>query len=228
MHKPIPTTSRTAKNGTRHGSTFISLPTTARRKRISSGKEFPNQNINCKYGFLFKADAETQADIVVSIDDTLRNRYWASYPLAAYVNDTSEWSYAELNLNFPASYTQNSENNDYVWNKDKEYLTFDDALMEIQTDVLPDYMPIAKHLPDSTFNPFELISPYLVPVVEYINANGATLSICDMKGTQVRTAQLSGNEGSTIVSLEGLATGVYFCIITTAEGNVKTQKLAVR
>ena len=143
---------------------------------INVGKEFPNQNINCKYGFLFKADAETQADIVVSIDDTLRNRYWASYPLADYVNDTSEWSYAELNLNFPASYTQGSEIKVYVWNKDKEYLTFDDALMEIQTDVLPDYMPIAKHLPDSTFNPFELISPYLVPVVEYINANGDTLS----------------------------------------------------
>lgn len=64
--------------------------------------------------------------------------------------------------------------------------------------------------------------------VSFANANGATLSICDMKGTQVRTAQLSGNEGSTIVSLEGLATGVYFCIITTAEGNVKTQKLVVK
>ena len=64
--------------------------------------------------------------------------------------------------------------------------------------------------------------------VSFANANGATLSICDMKGTQVRTAQLSGNEGSTIVSLDGLTTGVYFCVITTAEGNVKTQKLVVR
>ena len=49
---------------------------------INAGKEFPNQNVNCALGFLCKADANTQADIVVSIDDTIRNRYWAAYPLA--------------------------------------------------------------------------------------------------------------------------------------------------
>ena len=40
---------------------------------INADKDFHNQNVSFKYDFLFKADANTQADIVVSIDDTIRN-----------------------------------------------------------------------------------------------------------------------------------------------------------
>jgi len=99
---------------------------------INAGKDFPNQNVNCKFDFLFKADANTQAEIVVSIDDTIRNRYWAAYPLADYVNDTAEWSQVQLDLNFPASYTRGSEIKVYVWNKGKERLVFDDAKLEVK------------------------------------------------------------------------------------------------
>ena len=98
---------------------------------INAGRDFPNQNVGFKYDFLFKADANTQADIVVSIDDSLRNRYWAAYPLADYMNDTAEWSQVQLDLNFPANYTQNSEIKVYVWNKGKERLVFDDARLEV-------------------------------------------------------------------------------------------------
>ena len=76
---------------------------------INAGKDFPNQNVNCKFDFLFKADANTQAEIVVSIDDTIRNRYWTAYPLADYVSDSTEWSQAYFDFNFPASYLQGSE-----------------------------------------------------------------------------------------------------------------------
>ena len=99
---------------------------------INAGKDFPNQNVNCKFDFLFKADANTQAEIVVSIDDTIRNRYWAPYPLADYVNDTAEWSQVLLDLNFPASYTQGGEIKVYVWNKGKERLVCDDAQLEVK------------------------------------------------------------------------------------------------
>lgn len=99
---------------------------------INAGKDFPNQNVNCKFDFLFKADANTQAEIVVSIDDTIRNRYWAAYPLADYVNDTAEWSQVQLELNFPANYTHGSEIKVYVWNKGKERLVFDDAKLEVK------------------------------------------------------------------------------------------------
>ena len=99
---------------------------------INASKEFPNQNVNCALGFLCKADANTQADIVVSIDDTIRNRYWAAYPLANYLNDTTDWNQVQLDFNFPASYTQGSEIKIYVWNKGKEKLLFDEARLEIE------------------------------------------------------------------------------------------------
>ena len=143
---------------------------------IKADKDFPNQNVKCKFDFLFKADANTQADIAVSIDDTIRNRYWVAYPLADYVNDTAEWSQVQFNLNFPASYTQGSEIKVYIWNKGKEYLVFNDARLEIHPDLLPKYIPEIEHNTDSTFNPFELVSTYLIPIVEYIDAHGDTLS----------------------------------------------------
>ena len=99
---------------------------------INAGRDFPNQNVGFKYDFLFKADANTQADIVVSIDDSIRNRYWAAYPLADYMNDSAEWSQVQLELNFPANYTHGSEIKVYVWNKGKERLVFDDAKLEVK------------------------------------------------------------------------------------------------
>lgn len=99
---------------------------------INAGKDFPNQNVNCKFDFLFKADANTQAEIVVSIDDTIRNRYWAAYPLADYVNDTAEWSQVQLDLNFPFDYISDGSIKMFVWNKAMEKLVFDDAKLEVK------------------------------------------------------------------------------------------------
>ena len=138
---------------------------------INSGKEFPNQNVNCKFDFLFKADNATQADVVVSIDDTIRNRYWASYPLANYLNDTTEWSQAQLEFNFPASYTQGSEIKVFVWNKAAEVLYFDNAQLEIRSDVLPSYQPEIIPIQDSTIQHGNFF-----PIVEYINAQGDTIN----------------------------------------------------
>ena len=140
---------------------------------INAGRDFPNQNVNCKFDFLFKADANTQAEIVVSIDDTICNRYWAAYPLADYVNDTAEWSQVQLDLNFPASYTQGSEIKVYLWNKASEVIYFDDARLEFRTMTMPSYQNVVDSLPFPTYvsNP-----KYLIPIVEYIDSNGDTLT----------------------------------------------------
>ena len=140
---------------------------------INAGKDFPNQNVNCKFDFLFKADANTQAEIVVSIDDTIRNRYWVAYPLADYVNDTAEWSQVQLDLNFPACYTQGSEIKVYLWNKASEVIYFDDARLEFRTMTMPSYQNVVDSLPFPTYvsNPKNLI-----PIVEYIDSNGDTLT----------------------------------------------------
>ena len=139
---------------------------------IDARKDFPNQNINCKFGFRFKADADTHADIVVSIDDSIRNRYWAAYPLANYVNDTAEWSQAQLEFNLPAIYTQGSNIKVYVWNKGKERLIFDDARLEANAILQPSYQPNIEALLDKVF---QLISTRVTPIIEYIDAQGDTI-----------------------------------------------------
>ena len=144
---------------------------------INAAKDFPNQNINCKFNFLFKADTNTQADIVVSIDDTIRNRYWTAYPLVNYINDTAEWSQVQLDLYFPASYTQGSEIKVYIWNKGKEFMEFDDAQLEIKADAFPSYQPVIGFDADSLINLdyYPQVSDF-IPIVEYINADGDTLT----------------------------------------------------
>ena len=144
---------------------------------INAAKDFPNQNINCKFNFLFKADTNTQADIVVSIDDTIRNRYWTAYPLVNYINGTAEWSQVQLDLYFPASYTQGSEIKVYIWNKGKEFMKFDDAQLEIKADAFPSYQPVIGFDADSLINLdyYPQVSDF-IPIVEYINADGDTLT----------------------------------------------------
>jgi hypothetical protein len=152
---------------------------------INTGKDIPNQNVNCKFDFLFKAKANTQADIVVSIDDTIRNRYWAAYPLSDYVNDTAEWSQVQLDLIFPSNYTQGSEIKVYVWNKGQEYLVFDNAQLEVIADVLPSYQPVVEFNADSLFHTdhYPKISDF-IPIVEYINADGDTLTDASVMNTK--------------------------------------------
>ena len=155
---------------------------------INADKAFPGQNLNCKFSFLLKADAETQADIVVSIDDTVRNRYWVAYPLADYVSDSTEWSQAYFDFNFPASYLQGSEIKVYVWNKAKEYLVFDDAKLEIkpfQLNFLPNLDSIVqKHDDDEKYfvlreNHYDPESPpitYPIGMFEEYIIDGDTIS----------------------------------------------------
>ena len=143
-----------------------------------------NQNVSCKFSFQFKSEKNTQADIVVSIDDSIRNRYWAAYPLANYVADTAEWSQVQLDFNFPASYTQNSVIKVYVWNKAMEFLVFDDAYLDVEADTFQSYQPLTK--PDSfpSYDAHKDLSQQLFPFVEYINANGDTLN--DLSAIEIK------------------------------------------
>lgn len=151
---------------------------------INANKAFPGQNLNCKFSFLLMADAETQADIVVSIDDTVRNRYWVAYPLADYVSDSAEWSQVHFDFNFPASYTQGCEIKVYVWNKAAEVLLFDDAQLEVRPDVFLNYQPEIKRdtttstEQDSLYYELQYLDFWynLKPVIEYINADGDTVN----------------------------------------------------
>ena len=164
-------------------------------------KPFPNENVSCKYGFRFRAEADTKAVLVISIDDTLRNRYWASYPLVDFVDLDSEWSEAQLDFIFPADYTHGSEIKGFVWNKASETLYFDDAQLEIKTDVLPSYQPDIDRYKNGNKKPSNLSAEQdsldnmiqyldywnrLKPVVEYINADGDTINNPSIAETDIK------------------------------------------
>ena len=68
------------------------------------------QNLNCKYSFRFKANPDTQADIVITINDSAGVRYWNAYPLADFKSDTSEWSQVSLTLISPPTTSTTAAN----------------------------------------------------------------------------------------------------------------------
>lgn len=151
---------------------------------FEAGKNYPRQNVNCQYQLMFKAQPETQAEIVFTIDEG-NKKYWQAYPLADFVNDTAEWSQMRLDLYFPFDYIGEGKVKSYIWNQGRERLVFDDAQLEVKTDVLPSYQPIVEFNADSLFNTdyYPQISDF-IPIVEYINADGDTLtdpSVMDTK-----------------------------------------------
>lgn len=143
---------------------------------IEPDKDHPSQNIRCQYNFRFKAELDTQAGIVITITDSTGTRFWQAYPLARFVNDTTEWSTASLDLVFPSDYIKSGTIKSFIWNKGEERLLFDDAQLEIQSDALPSYQPEIST--DST----SLTTKYFLPdkdffvIVEYINADGDTIN----------------------------------------------------
>ena len=142
---------------------------------FEAGKNYPRQNVNCKYQFKFKAQPETQAEVVFSIDEG-NKKYWQAYPLADFVNDTAEWSPMCLDLNFPFDYIGEGKIKSYIWNQGWERLVFDDAQLEVKTDILPSYQP---EIGQDSLSPYWrtlIVKQDFIPVVEYINADGDTVN----------------------------------------------------
>ena len=188
---------------------------------VEPGKDHPNQNIRCQYSFRFQTEVDTQAEIVITIIDSTSTRFWQAYPLARFVSDTTEWSLASLDLIFPADYTENGKLKSFIWNKGQERLLFDDAQLAIQSDILPSYFSETENKTDSTFYPLGLISPYLIPVVEYIDTDGDTLSDPSVMETRFNEGWIEyyGEPHSSIIAN-------YVITETTFKKDIKLLRLA--
>ena len=115
---------------------------------IEAGKLYPEQNLNLKYRLLFKSQNKpTHAEIVFSIDNETGNKYWQSYPLASFVNDTAAWSQINLDLNFPSDYLCQSIIKTFIWNRKHEILWFDNAEIKVTPWTMPSFLPEIQ--PDS-------------------------------------------------------------------------------
>ena len=190
---------------------------------ISAGRDYPRQNIRCRFVFDFRTPDTLQlhgALLVFSIDEG-NKPYWNAYPLADFESDSTGWAHASFSLNFPFDYIGKGKINCYIWNRGHATLFFDNANLEIEAYSLPSYLPEIEQKTDSTFNPFVWLSPYLIPVVEYIDANGDTLSdpsIIETKyddGWVVNFTQLPHSVIATFVYIE-----------TTFKEDVKLLRLA--
>lgn len=150
---------------------------------INAGTDFPMQNIHCRYEFDFRSpDSLLNALVVLSIDGG-NKPYWNAYPLTNFETDSSGWAHASFNLSFPYDYIGEGQVKCYLWNREKNVIFFDNAKLDLKANSLPSYQPDIEHKSDSTFLKFELQSPYLttfpsylIPIVEYIDAHGDTLS----------------------------------------------------
>ena len=133
---------------------------------IDADKEFPKQNIGINYSFWFKTtDTLTQAKLVFSIDDENRNSYWQGYDLANYQAMPNQWSEMKLHLHFPLDYLHSSHLKAYIWNPSRSRILIDHVHLEIEGETQASYQPET-----------ELDSLTLKPFVEYINADGDTLT----------------------------------------------------
>ena len=180
------------------------------------------RNLNCKYSFRFKANDDTQANIVITISDSIGVRYWNAYPLAGFVSDTSEWSQLSLNLNFPADYFSGSSKlKAFIWNEGRERLVFDDARLEVNAIQQASYQPEIGQDSLSPYNRHFIINQDFIPIVEYINADGDTVNDPSIVETDIKT-YLSWNP---IYSIPNLLSNIFKTEIRFKE-DVKLLRLA--
>jgi hypothetical protein len=168
---------------------------------INAGTDFPGQNIRCHYEFDFRSpDSLVEALIVFSINEG-NKPYWNAFPLNDFDPDSTGWSRAKFDISFPFDYIGGGRILAYVWNKGKERLVFDEAQLEIKTDVLPSYQPDIDHYKKDNEKPSNLSAEQdslfvmiqyldywnrLKPVVEYINADGDTINNPSIVETDIK------------------------------------------
>lgn len=140
---------------------------------INAGEEFPRHSIRCHYAFDFKTPVTLRDAVVVFSIEGGNKPYWNAYPLTDFEPDGTGWAHARFCLSFPFDYIGEGRIIAYVWNRSNEVLLFDNANLKIEVGALPNYQPEIEtdSLRSDSFSESDLI-----PVVEYIDAKGDTLS----------------------------------------------------
>lgn len=140
---------------------------------FAAGTNHPGQNIKLRYGFDFKTpDTVLQTLVVFSIDGGSLP-YWNAIPLKNFLSDSSSWSQARFETNLPSDHIGTGEIKCYLWNNGQNTLLIDNAQLEIEPFHLPSYFPKTK---DITKQETGISPDSFIPVVEYLDANGDTIS----------------------------------------------------
>ena len=146
------------------------------------------QNLKCHFNCLIKYNSNpTDAQFVISIEDKKGDRYWQAYPIANLLSDTSDWARFQIDVDLPFDYIHESQIKGYIWNRAHEVIRIDDAQLEIAPMTMQRYLPVIEFNKDATFVPESYPKTSdLIPIVEYIDANGDTLMNPSVIETQFR------------------------------------------
>ena len=103
---------------------------------------YPDQNIHLQFDAWFRNTFNNgETLLVTSINDSTSNRYWNSYPLSAFANDSADWFPVKLDLHFPHDYLKGSTLKFYIWNPNRNVIHIDDVQLTLQPTLIPNYLP---------------------------------------------------------------------------------------
>lgn len=108
-------------------------------------------SLNCRNLYLrFEADYRlpdtlVSGGIVLTIVNGHETRYWTSYPLANYANDTAGWFHVNIETNIPNDYLQGGFVNSYLWNAQHNKIFVDNVELTITPWSMPSYLPEIRH-----------------------------------------------------------------------------------
>ena len=84
-------------------------------------------------------------DIVLTIVDGEETRYWDSYSLADYANDTAGWFHFSFEINIPNDYLQGGMVKSFLWNQNHRRIYVDNAELTVKQWNMPSYLPAIQH-----------------------------------------------------------------------------------
>lgn len=101
---------------------------------------------NNNLSFHFEADyrfpdTTGQGEIVFTILKGHETRYWESYYLTDYANDSAQWFHVNINLNIPNDYLDGSQIKTFLWNRNRSNVLIDNAKIAITPWTMPSYLP---------------------------------------------------------------------------------------
>ena len=98
-------------------------------------------------------DTLATGSIVFTITNGDETRYWNSYPLSNYANDSAGWFHFSLEINIPNDYLQGGEVRSFLWNQQQGRTFIDNAELTVRFWNQPSYLPgiIPDSITDDSF-----------------------------------------------------------------------------
>lgn len=135
-----------------------------------------SRNLHLRFEADFRfPDTIGTGEIALSVIQGSDIRYWTSYQLSAFANDSAQWFHVNIEANLPNDYLEGAHIKLFLWNRNRSLIHIDNAELDFKPYSVPSYQPIIEI--DSTVIPTILtLHQNLIPIVEYINIDGDTVS----------------------------------------------------